>query len=192
MSEPNPFQIDEEQMALLTAGFANFFAQIASVLDAGLTLQEGPKCTVCQSLTFSSLISGFQIHSDYGAFCASCISCPLCRVFQCALLNQPSENWWPDEDILLSDIVTAKLVRDEKELNRFPERLEITVLRSEEDIKKQLEHDKYDKHPEIKLVKHCIVCIEESRLKTKNMVEIQHGTDENRISTRFRAKDPAH
>jgi hypothetical protein len=142
------------------AAVNDFFAQfLSSLSNLNLYQQEAPKCTLCQSLTFETLLSGFQLHENFEELCTSSFSCPLCRIFQSALLNQPPENWWPDEEILSSDVLMAKLVRDARELNKFPERLEITVLRSEGEIKKQLEHNKYDKHPEIKLVKHCIVCV---------------------------------
>jgi hypothetical protein len=120
-------------------------------------------CSFCGSLTFDKLVSGFQIHESFAFLIISAVNCPLCHVFLSTLFNQPSDNWWPDEKPLGTDVVRAKLVRDATTLNNFPERLELTVLRPEEEIVRVLERDRYAKNPEIRLVKHTIVCIDPSQ-----------------------------
>ena len=170
MSEKEqPSQLRVDEIAALSTFFSNIFLQS---LPAALNPPEYSEqnilnpdlCQHCQSLTFEKLISGFQVHSNYGELLTRAFTCPLCRILLSALINQPADNWWGDEEPLISDKVSAKLVRDARQLNKFPERLEVTVFRPDEEVVKILMDDQYAKNPDVRLLKHAIVCVDMSEL----------------------------
>ena len=169
MPEEELPQLRPEEMAALTSIFSSIFLQSFSTTLNQLEVSEQSMlnpdlCQLCQSLTFEKLLFGFKVHDNYGELLTRAFTCPLCRILLSALINQPSDNWWPDEEPVLTDAVSAKLVRDVRQLNKFPERLEVTVLRPQEETEKIIKDDQYAKNPEIKLVKHAIVCIDPSKL----------------------------
>lgn len=168
MPEEQPPQPGADEIAAPTNILSNIFMQsLSTALNPEEVAEEmnlNPSlCKLCQSITFEKLLLGFKLHENYGELLTRAFTCPLCRVLLSLLVNQPSDNWWSDEEAQLTDEVYAKLVRVARQLNKFPERLQITVLRPQEEIERILKEDKYDGSPEIRLVKHGIVCVDPSQ-----------------------------
>ena len=158
-------------MAAFPSIFSNIlqsFSNALSPMEASQQRMLNPDlCQLCQSLTFKKLLSGFKVHANYGELLLRAFTCPLCRILLSALINQPSDHWWPDEEPVLTDAVSAKLIRGASELSKFPERLEVTVLRSQEEIEAIIKNEQFVQSPEIRLVKHAIICVDPSKEITK-------------------------
>jgi hypothetical protein len=153
--QTTPLQRDE-QIDIITSEFSNL------LYEHSQNSSNSSLCPLCRSLTFSTLLSGYETHTNLSTLIINSFSCPLCRLL-IAALDQPSENWRGDEQPLLSDVVSAILVRDATDLNKFPERLEVRVSRPPDEVEKLLQHDPYAENPEIRFVKHVVVCVDASK-----------------------------